>query len=251
MKLNKNRILEKKAQLENHSLLVTDTIQTLDDLRIFMSHHVYAVWDFMSILKSIQHNIVPSGGTWVPNKGNRTELARMINEIVLCEESDVDLNGGHISHFDLYLQSMYEVGASTYEITNFINMIDRGSNPVFASFSEPASKFMDVTFKTINKGPHCAAASFCYGRETVIPSMFTRILNQLNINELSAPKFHYYLQRHIEVDGEEHGPMSEHLVEYFIDNDPIKLMEAENAAIESIEARIQLFDDIERLLILN
>jgi hypothetical protein len=213
-----------------------------------MEHHVFAVWDFMSLLKTLQHEVVPTTYLWIPTKGTRSDIARMINEIVLCEETDVAPGGGSVSHFDLYLQSMLEVDADVKPINVFLKNIDIIGNIPYHLASKPAEKFMRSTFDTIKKGPHCAAASFAYGRETIIPDMFTRLLTQLNISKLEAPKFHYYLQRHIEVDGDEHGPMSEKLVEYFCDDDPIKIHEAEQAAISAIQARIEFFNDIEGAL---
>lgn len=248
MKLNKTVINDHSKKLENHTLLNLNHIQTVEDLRLFMEHHVYAVWDFMSLLKTVQHSIVPSTSPWVPTKGNRSEIARMINEIVLCEESDVDLTGGSISHFDLYLQSMMEIGADTKPILKFLDLYSIDPVKAFSHVPKPSRDFILSTFNTIDQGPHCAAASLAYGRETIIPSMFKRILSQLEISQISAPKFHYYLQRHIEVDGDDHGPMSEHLVEFLCDNDPTKIYEAEKAAIEAISARIQFFTEIENLL---
>jgi len=248
MKLNLKRINDKKAELENHPLLVTNCIQTKEDLKIFMQHHVYAVWDFMSLLKTIQHGAVPSGGTWFPTPANRTDIARMINEIVLCEETDKAPGGGSISHFDLYLQAMHEVGADTKPVISYLDAVQRGEDKISFCRSLPAQEFIESTFATIDKGVHCAAASFAFGRETVIPDMFKGLLSQLNINSLEAPRFHYYLERHIEVDGGDHGPMSEKLVEYFIGDDPIKAIEAEDAACNAIEARIRFFDQIELLL---
>lgn len=248
MKLNKALIEEHTSMLRNHSLLVTNNIQSKDDLRIFMEHHVFAVWDFMSLLKTLQNEVVPSKTPWMPTRGNRSSIARMINEIVMCEETDVASGGGSISHFDLYLQAMLEVNADTNSITSFLKNLEWSGTIPYHLASEPAEKFMRNTFGTIKRGPHCVAASFAYGRETIIPDMFTRLLTQLNISKLDAPKFHYYLQRHIEVDGDEHGPMSEHLVEFFCDDDPIKIHEAEQSAIAAIKARIEFFNDIEKLL---
>lgn len=214
-----------------------------------MENHVYAVWDFMSLLKTLQHSVVPSGNIWLPNRGNRSDIARLINEIVLCEESDLDLSKtGSISHFDLYIQAMLEVGANIKPVQEFLTNVSNGQHPTESGATDAATKFMATTFKMIQKGPHCVAASFAYGRETVIPSMFDKILNQMYYTRLNAPKFYYYLDRHIQVDGEEHGPMSEQLVHYFCKDDPILIHEAEQAAIESIKARIQFFDDIEILL---
>jgi hypothetical protein len=248
MRIDLKKIQEHRSLLENHSLLVTNTIQSPEDLRIFMKYHVFAVWDFMSLLKTIQHNVVPSGNLWLPSQGSRSDIARLINEIVLCEESDISPDGqSSISHFDLYLQAMLEVGADTDPIKTYLNQVKETGN--ISDCSEVVREFVESTFDAIRRGPHCAAASFCYGRETVIPSMFIRLLRQINISNTDAPKFHYYLERHIQVDGEDHGPMSENLVNYFCKNDPFLIHEAEQAAIDAITARIKLFDRIESLLL--
>src|SRR5210317_819814 len=121
MKIDLRKIQEHRSVLENHSLLNTNVIQEIEDLRIFMQHHVYAVWDFMSLLKTCQNAVVPSTKVWLPSKGTRSDVARMINEIVLCEESDTTPDkSGNISHFDLYLQAMLEVGADIEEISAFV-----------------------------------------------------------------------------------------------------------------------------------
>jgi hypothetical protein len=248
MRIDLKKIQEHRSLLENHSLLVTNTIQSPEDLRIFMKYHVFAVWDFMSLLKTIQHNVVPSGNIWLPSQGTRSDIARLINEIVLCEESDISPDGkSSISHFDLYLQAMLEVGADTDPIKTYLKQVAENGN--ISECPEVVREFVESTFDAIRRGPHCAAASFCYGRETVIPSMFIRLLRQINISNTDAPKFHYYLERHIQVDGEDHGPMSENLVNYFCKNDPFLIHEAEQAAIDAITARIKLFDRIESLLL--
>jgi hypothetical protein len=248
MRIDLKKIQEHRSLLENHSLLVTNTIQSPEDLRIFMKYHVFAVWDFMSLLKTIQHNVVPSGNLWLPSQGTRSDIARLINEIVLCEESDISPDGkSSISHFDLYLQAMLEVGADTDPIKTYLKQVAENGN--ISECPEVVREFVESTFDAIRRGPHCAAASFCYGRETIIPSMFIRLLRQINISNTDAPKFHYYLERHIQVDGEDHGPMSENLVNYFCKNDPFLIHEAEQAAIDAITARIKLFDRIESLLL--
>lgn len=250
MRIDLKKIQEHRSMLENHSLLVTNTIQSVEDLRIFMKHHVFAVWDFMSLLKTMQHNVVPSSSFWLPTDGTRSDIARMINEIVLCEESDISPDGkSSISHFDLYLQAMMEVDADINPIREYLAKVEKQG--VHWGAPEIVEPFVDTTFKAIRRGPHCAAASFCYGRETVIPSMFKRILRQINISNTDAPKFHYYLERHIQVDGEDHGPMSENLVNYFCKDDPFLIYEAEQAAIDAIRARITLFDRIEQDLLSN
>ena len=251
MKLDLQNIQQHRLILENHPLLTKNRINSIEHLRIFMQHHVYAVWDFMCLLKTLQHNIVPSSSIWMPTSGTRSDIARMINEIVLCEESDISPDGkSSISHFDLYMQAMLEVNADTTIINQYLDTVKKYGNYVDYKLAPEASmQFVKSTFDAINNGPHCAAASFCYGRESVIPAMFKKILKQLDISETDAPKFHYYLERHIEVDGESHGPMSEYMVNYFCKDDPILIHEAEQTAIQAIKARIKLFDNIESLLI--
>jgi hypothetical protein len=254
MKLNLKKIQEHKSLLENHSLLVTNTIQSIEDLKIFMENHVFAVWDFMSLTKNLQHSIVPSGVVWVPTDENRSDAARLINEIILCEETDVSVDGrSYMSHFDLYKMAMLEIGADTTRIDNFIEEVKRHGYPEFLNllYDEklwPAIDFVKSTFSAIENGPHCVAASFCYGRETILPNVFRRIIRQLNINSLDAPSFHYYLDRHIEIDGDDHGPGAEKIVEILCKNDPILIHEAENSAIEAIQARINFFNAIENML---
>jgi hypothetical protein len=233
MKLDLKKIQEHRSLLENHSLLVTNTIQTIEDLRVFMKYHVFAVWDFMSLLKTMQHSVVPSTYLWLPTAGTRSDAARLINEIVLCEESDRTPDGnGTISHFDLYLQAMLEVGADIQPITEYLKRVEQTG--VHWSAPKEVQFFVDSTFDSIHKGAHCAAASFCFGRESVIPDMFKLILRQLNISNTEAPKFHYYLERHIEVDGDDHGPAAEVLVNYFCKDDPVLVHEAEQAAVKAL-----------------
>ena len=252
MKLNLSRIEERTELLENHLLFQGDCLKTLDQLHIFMEHHVYAVWDFMSLIKSLQMHICPSTECWVPTRWARAGLARFVNDIVLGEESDIDLGGtGSITHHDLYAQAMLEIGANG---RNFESFIERVRNLGFDDAMEnaevpPAStSFMKTTFSFIHtKEPHIIAGAFAFGREKLIPPMFTKILNQMRITAHDAPKFHYYLQRHIDLDGDEHGPAAVHLVETLCDNDPVKIHEAETSALDALDARIRLWDAVYRI----
>jgi hypothetical protein len=56
------------------------------------------------------------------------------------------------------------------------------------------------------------------------------------------PRFYHYLDRHIEIDGDAHGPASLDLIELLCENEPIRAVEAEQAAISAIRSRIQLWD---------
>ena len=249
MKLQLGKIKSLQTQLAEHPLLNKNIIKDITGIHIFMEHHVFAVWDFMSLIKSLQHYICPSTTCWIPRQKIRSGSARLINEIVLAEETDLDIDGtSSISHHDLYCQAMLEVGADANLIEKWTESIEENG---FLWATEncvvpvPSLRFMKKTFSFINSGePHVIAGAFCFGRETIIPQMFTRLAEQLNITKTDCPKFHYYLERHIQIDGENHGPASLMLVEDLCDHDPVHIHQAEQAAIESLTARIKLWDDV-------
>ena len=227
-----------RIQLEDHPLY--RNIETVQDLRLFMESHVFAVWDFMSLLKSLQATLTCVTTPWIP--GGYPESGRLINEIVLGEESDL-YEGRAISHFELYLEAMRQAGANTRPILDFIQYLRDGYSlsESLARSGAPveAQAFVRSTFSFINpQKPHITAAAFTYGRENLIPAMFRKI----NFDGLSV--FRYYLERHIEVDGDSHGPMAERMLKDLINNNPRRKQEAENAAAEALEARAQLWDSI-------
>ena len=234
-------------RLENHQIF--KSLNTLQDLRVFMEHHVFAVWDFMSLLKTLQQRLAPHGAPWVPEGNN--DAVRFINEIVLEEESDLaspESKDSFASHFEIYLNSMAEVGASTSNIDNFLKILkSEGLKVALDAKFVPAcaQKFILSTFETIDAGKvHEIAAAFAYGRENLVPMMFLRILKNSSITETHAPLFHYYLERHAHLDGEQHGPMADKLVSFLTDNDSIKTEEAKKAAEYSVNARIELWDSV-------
>jgi Protein of unknown function (DUF3050) len=234
--------------LENHLLLTSPVIENKEELRIFMESHVYAVWDFMSMLKFLQNAIVPTAVPWVPTTTTRSNAARLINEIVIAEETDLSLWGASLSHFDLYCQSMLEVGANVAPIMEFVETVKtQGIDAALKLKSVPPESrdFVQSTFNFINSGkPQVVAAAFCFGRETLITDMFSGLLTQLKIPAEEAPRFYYYLDRHIEIDGNEHGPASLELIDLLCEKDPVKIIEAEKGAVEAIHARIRLWDAV-------
>lgn len=232
-------------KLAEHTLYAQ--INTKADLCFFMERHVFAVLDFMSLLSSLKRNLLPNNTLWVPRKD--TDIARFLNEIVLGEETDIDPNGKYISHFELYCQAMQEVGADTTLIEHFIKTAESvGIKSAIETLKIPESSksFITKTFMLIEENsPHKVAASFCFGREKSIPIMFQSILERIGIKEVDAPKFHYYIKRHIEVDGDEHGPMSEKLLSHICAQDNLKWSEAKSTAMDSLNDRKLFWDNIE------
>ena len=245
-----DRVKRLRERLSNHPVYASVT--NLEELSIFMQHHIYSVWDFMSLVKYLQHHIAPATVPWMPSQN--TSIQRFINDIVLEEESDHDIpdESGHVtytSHFRLYCKAMEEVKlGSTAKIEEFMRAVgflslDKAMDQV--SIPQPALTFMKTTFDFLNSGkPHVVAAAFALGREHIIPQMFRALLEKMNIQREHAQVFHYYLDRHIELDGDHHGPMALELLDLMCENDPVKIAEAEEAALEAIEARIAFWDGV-------
>ena len=244
--LEKNLSSTRKS-LINHSLY--SKLDSKQKLVEFMENHVFAVWDFMSLIKALQRNLTCIEVPWIPNK-NRL-AGRLVNEIVLAEESDVDLNGNPKSHFELYLESMIQIGASTKKIEDFIFKIKtlKSYNKSIENIniSPVVKEFMDFTFNIINTNKnHVIASVFTFGREDLIPDMFIEIVKKLSINdEIKADHLIYYLERHIEIDADEHGPMALKMIEKLCGEDEIKWKEAEIASKKALEMRIKLWNYIE------
>ena len=238
------RIAPLRERLAAHPLY--RSIQTEAQLRTFMEAHVFAVWDFMSLLKALQANLTCVTTPWQPTR--LPESRRFINEIVLGEESDL-FEGRAVSHFELYLEAMQRAGASTTGIHNLVSDLD--ATPVMeaiegAQIAEGPRTFLKATFSLIETGKlHALAAAFTFGREDLIPDMFRALVRDLNErNSGSLDTFIWYLERHIEVDGEDHGPLSLRMVSDICGVDPTKWDEAASAAEEALGARIGLWDAI-------
>lgn len=234
-------------KLESHQVFTN--LNTLSELRLFMEHHVFAVWDFMSLLKKLQQIYVPHGSPWVPNPNGN--VVRFINEIVMEEESDQSYGSkgeSYSSHFEIYLEAMKEVGASTNIIDSFLDQVRSDGIEKALNFNlvpEPSREFMGYTFDLINRGKgHEIAASFAIGRESIVPIMFKRILEKTNISAEEAPVFHYYLERHAHLDGEHHGPMALRLLDDLCTDNEQKEKEVILEVESSLEARIKLWDGV-------
>ena len=235
-----------KKQLIEHPIY--QNIDCVSDLRCFMESHVYAVWDFMSLVKKLQLDLTTTTLPWQPPKN--ITAARLINEIVWGEESDLDKNGKPFSHFEMYLNAMSQINANTHGIEDMLNRLKAGEN-IFNIINQTnlpyhITDFLRFTFEIIEEGKtHKIAAVFTFGREDLIPDMFISMIKKMNRdNDHKIDQIIYYFERHIEVDGDEHGPMALEMIKNLCGTDPIKWNEAINASQEALQKRIALWDGI-------
>jgi Protein of unknown function (DUF3050) len=223
-------------------------IVSVGDLRCFMEDHVFAVWDFMSMLKRLQQDMTCTTVPWLP--ADNPKAARLINDIVIGEETDVDPDGLFVSHLELYLRAMKDVGASTVQFDTFCAMV-RAGDPVEVALTRVGvarhvRAFVTNTMMLANTGTtEEVLAAFFYGREDIIPEMFRRLLTNLygtNYEHHDLRHFIYYIDRHIELDGDSHGPKGKELLEDLLKNAPGRAGRAMRTACRSIEARIALWN---------
>jgi len=249
--MKKIDLLEKELSPLRKKLLAHElyqNINAIDDIRVFMESHVFAVWDFMSLLKALQKELTCVSVPWVPQENPL--LARFINEIVVAEESDLNVSNEPMSHFEMYIDAMKEVGADTSKIDALIKQVSFKKNylaldeNVFSSGAIQA--FTDFTFQIIEtEKPHLIASSFTFGRENLIPDMFIEIVKKLNTeSNQKYKKLVYYLDRHIEIDEGEHGPMSLRMIEELCGDDAGKWDESIQVSKQALTKRLVLWDSI-------
>lgn len=240
----------KRAALLAHPMYAQ--INSIEDFQCFMEQHIFAVWDFMSLLKALQRALTCVEVPWAPKGSPVTR--RFINEIVLGEESDLDSNGKVLSHFEMYLEAMQQIGANTLPIHQLTEWLSYGKTLDEALYQldirEETRAFVRYTFEIINSGQlHKIAALFTFGREDLIPDMFIEILHEMqNQGQANIDKLLYYLERHIEVDGGDHGPISLKMMEEICGTDLVKWQEATDVSLVALEKRYQLWDGVKAKL---
>jgi hypothetical protein len=238
-----DQVAAARERVVSHPLY--DSLRTHSAIVTFMEHHVFAVWDFMALLKSLQRRLTCTTVPWVPT--GSTDSRRLINEIVLAEESD-ELGHKYISHFEWYIAAMAQAGADHSVIDKFIELI-RAGRPVpdalnSARVRRSAAEFVNATWGlVVSARVHCQAAAFTFGREDLIPDMFTRVV-AVNQERGGLETFIDYLERHIEVDGEAHTPMAMQMLADLCGDDKTKWRDCTQTVKAALDARTRLWDGI-------
>ncbi len=234
-----------RSMLKSHDLY--KSLHSLEDVKIFMENHIFAVWDFMSILKSLQTQLTCISVPWIPN-GNPI-LTRFINEIVLGEESDFNELNEPKSHFEMYSEAMDQINAQKTEIQSLIKNVKSGKNIEHSveslNIHDAVKHFVRYSFEIIRtKQIHKIASAFTYGREDIIPDMFIAIISEVDPKNTKYPKLKYYFDRHIEIDGDLHGPLSHKMLIELCGDDQKKWDEVYTVGKTSLENRVRLWDAV-------
>lgn len=253
LKSKKQRIQSLMGGLTVHPLY--QSLDNQDDLRIFMETHVLAVWDFMGLLKRLQMDLTCMSVPWTPSRFPK-KIVRMINEITLGEESDALPGNNFSDHFTLYMEAMKEVEAETCKIETLIDIcrslpssstdfLEIVTDWAHSNLRPAESRFLLFNLNLAIKGRlHEVASSFFYGREKVIPEMFSPLVKFIEDSSLECPSLVYYLKRHIELDGDEHSHLAQECLSHLCDDDFQRWIEAYDIAIESLNLRNALWDDV-------
>jgi Protein of unknown function (DUF3050) len=225
---------------------IYDAVNSVARLRSFMGAHVFAVWDFMCLAKRLQRDLTSMEPLWRPPA--MPEMARFINGIILGEESDDGPDHEATSHCELYIAAMEEVGAPTAPIRRFLTLIADGVEVEVALAAAGAPRaaraFVRRTLDYALTGDTVEVLSaFLFGREDLIPDMFRRILPRWKATG-HAKRFAYYVERHIELDGDDHGPAAKRALIQLAGRERDSWVAAQRVAEDAIAARIALWDRV-------
>ncbi len=240
------RIEPVRVQLASHEMYAR--LASVADVRIFMEHHIFAVWDFMALLKALQRHLTCTESMWRPTASARAR--RLINQMVLEEESD-EIDGVATSHLEVYRAAMMQAGADVSQLDDLFMLIGEGTDleTALRDCGAPASAqaFVRTTFEAIaSNKPHVIAAAFTFGREEAIPNMFRPIIDAIPDRGEALRTFEMYLDRHIHLDEGEHAPMAVAMLADLCGGDLQKWTEAADSAVRALTARIEFWTAISK-----
>ncbi|EMR02057.1 DUF3050 domain-containing protein [Cesiribacter andamanensis] len=241
----RNSLKPMRVRLLAHEIY--QQFETLDDIREFMEHHVFAVWDNLSMLKALEASISSTTPSWTPSEEPQTN--RIVNEMLVEEESDSDGNGGYISHFELYRQAMHQAGAKTYLIDRLLVLLQQEDSLQAAldkevSLPQSIKNYLLQNWAISHCGKaHKIAAAYFLGREDLVSELLHKLDTELiHHHQQDLALFREYLQRHTRIDQQERDQRISQVMTELCGEDEQKWQEAEEAAKAALEARYALWD---------
>ena len=143
---------------------------------------------------------------------------------------------------------MEEVGADTAPILGVVEGLRAGEDPMDVlqdcALPPASATFGRHTFELLRGPLHVRAAVFFHGREDVIPRMFMPLVRELQASGTPCGLLLGYLERHIQADGDHHGPLAQRMLDAIFGGDPTKIAEGIEAAEAALEARGALWDAV-------
>lgn len=244
-------ILDLRQKLTRHPLY--QRIDSMEALRCFMESHVFAVWDFMSLVHAMKRHLSPQRQLWTP--GPSPAHLRTVYEILRDEETDswphpADGTLHTTSHFQMYRMAMSEVGADTRAIDELVGHASRSSTvpedvAQWMQLPDDLRGFLNLHLCLVREDEFPAiSAAFYYGREAILPDLFEQVLAQPWFQQSKAPLFVTYCQRHIELDGDSHGDLARQIFQWATQDDPQKEAMGLEAAVQTLQARLSMLDGV-------
>lgn len=238
-----DQIAPLQEKLKHHTLYTQ--LNSLVAIQSFMSHHIYCVWDFMNLLKTLQSQLTCITVPWQPSPNPR--IARLINEIVLEEESD-EIEGEATSHFSYYLEAVKQLSHTQSDFYMFMSDLKRSLDYQTLIQQEYIPKsvqqFLYFSYSSIQTSTLHTAAAFTFGREALVPDLFTPIINHSSFsNNPILQSFQIYLSRHIELDGDHHSQLAYKMIEELCQSDADWEL-VQNHALATVNARLKLWNAI-------
>jgi hypothetical protein len=247
------RIAPLHNKIAQHPVL--DKITSIADVRFLMQQHVFAVWDFVCLLKVLHQRVVGCEVPWFPSQD--PDSARLLYELLIEEETDrlpvPNLSDHqHQSHFSLYLTAMRECGADTEPIETCLARLKAGQSLEEAllhpGILSTTRAFVAQTFSTFQAATPVLAASFVFGREAMVPDFFGPWLQQLITHKIpDCSLLKYYLERHITLDGDTHFPKAANMLARLCGDDTRAWQQASQMAEAALAARLDFLTGVNEL----
>ena len=234
-------------QIAKHPLI--PRLGELAVLKLFMSQHVFIVWDFVNLIKTLYSRLTHTQLPWLPSEN--PSAVRLLYEILIEEETDLDPNSNrqYCSHLSLYQQAMRACGADQRPFNTMIRLLEQ-NKPWETALKEAAVfpstyQFVRQTLITCEQAPlPSLAAYFVFGREAMIPDLFKpwlAALKQQKEQKAVAPLI-YYLERHIELDSDAHFPKAVEMLTKLCAGNQQHWASVQQAAQNALYARLQFLE---------
>ena len=233
--------------LESHKLY--ERIYNEQALRLFVEHHVICVWAYNFLLRQIHQEVVAL--VHPLNSQAQKEAIRLVSKIILEEEVEEQHDGSLLSHLEIYLEAMQDLGADISPVVCFFDMQEAGYTwqeaLKHANFSAPVALYARKISRLAQQPIHERAAALFYEGEPYIPDSFLEQLGQMG-TKAKVNRLLDYFERHIEGLKRPGFSASGRLVEIFCGDNELLNEDAEKAAEQAMKNRIELWDHLLELV---